>query len=111
MRCLIFSHVQSFQASNQSTLTPAAKIQVIIPSADTWENLKRSRSAGTVRIRTRLHIVPANTHPIALFGVRIVEIIVSDQDRFVRIRSRFASTMVIKVIVRTSVSPSPLIRE
>jgi hypothetical protein len=96
--------LKSFQASNQSTLTTAASVQIIIPPAGKESNLNRSLNSGRERIRRRLEIVPTNTHVIALLGVLIVDMIVSDQDRFVRIRSRFARTIVVKVMVRTSSS-------
>ena len=56
---------------------------------------------------SRQLIVPANTHHIALLGVRNVVRAVSDQDLFVRIRKRFATTMVVKVSVLTSSSLKP----
>lgn len=61
------------------------------------------------RTRIRQLIVPAKTHRIALFGVRNVVTRVSDQDRFVRIRQRFAITIVVNVRVLTSASPKPLL--
>jgi hypothetical protein len=83
---------------------------MIIPPAGKESNLKRSLNAGRERIKRRLEIVPTNTHLIALLGVLIVDIIVSDQDRFVRMRSRFARTIVVKVMVRTSSSERPVDR-
>jgi hypothetical protein len=65
---------------------------------------KRSWRTGTVRTRIRQVIVPENTQIIALLGVRNVVTMVSDHDRFVRIRQRFAITMVVNVSVLTSSS-------
>ena len=74
----------------------------------TEPNLKRSWRNGMNRTRTRQLIVPANTQIIALLGVRSVVTMVSDHERFVRIRQRFAITIVVNVRVLTSASPKPL---
>jgi hypothetical protein len=63
------------------------------------------------RTRIRHATVPVNTQAIARLGVRMVVMIVSDQDRFVRISQRLAITMVVNVRVLTSASPSPLASE
>ena len=76
----------------------------------TGANRKRSRSAGTYRTRKRQVKVPAKTQASALFGVRKTgyQEWSPDQDRLVRIRQRFAITMVVNVRVRTCASPNPL---
>ena len=85
----------SLAPTNQSTLTTPATTATASYTAMTGPNRKRSARNGTESTAVRKRTAPAVTSQNARFGLGIIATTRSVQERFVAIRERFATTIVV----------------